>query len=36
MRRQVLSMRRESVSVWGKSLAMQRENVSGLAEDLSS
>jgi hypothetical protein len=36
MRRQVLSMGRESVSVWGGSLSTPREDVSVLAEDLSS
>jgi hypothetical protein len=29
-------MGRESVSAWGERLSMQRENVSVLAEDLSS
>jgi hypothetical protein len=29
-------MGRQSVSVWGESLSMQREEVSMLAEDLSS
>jgi hypothetical protein len=36
MRRQILSMGRESVSAWGESLSMQREDVSVFSEDLSS